>query len=175
MRKETEITFFREIWPDDHDLARKKPKFFFSMKFDSTAISYPKITKITFIFVNLTRRSCFSTKKIEIPFFRDIWHDGHKLRERNQITFFHESWPDDHDLREKNRISGFPWDLTRRPLFSPKKTEITFFHSICPTTMCCTEITQITFFRELLSDNHDLAWKNRNFVFFMKFDLTAMI
>jgi hypothetical protein len=36
--KETEITFFREILPEGHDLARKKTEIMFFMKADPTTM-----------------------------------------------------------------------------------------------------------------------------------------
>jgi hypothetical protein len=61
--KKTEIMFFRESCPDDHDLHGKNPRLRFFVKIDLA--------------------SMISAKNIEITFFREIWPDGHELREKS--------------------------------------------------------------------------------------------
>jgi hypothetical protein len=44
--EKTEITFFREHWPDDHDLDRKKPRLRFLVKIDPTTMISAENTEI---------------------------------------------------------------------------------------------------------------------------------
>jgi hypothetical protein len=62
--------FFRENWPDNHDLDRKKPRLRF----------FEKIHPTTMI----------NAENNEILFFRQIWADGHELPEKNtNYVFFY--------------------------------------------------------------------------------------
>jgi hypothetical protein len=112
--KKTEITFFRENWPGDHDLARKKPKVHFFVKLDPMAMSYAEKTQITFFSWNMTRRLWFSAKK-------------------TRITFFHKIWPNDHDLARKKQKFFLKFDPTA--ISYSKITKITFFVKFDPTAM----------------------------------------
>jgi hypothetical protein len=46
--KKTEVTFFRENWPDDHVLDGKNTRLCFFVKIDITTMISPKNTEITF-------------------------------------------------------------------------------------------------------------------------------
>jgi hypothetical protein len=70
--KKTEISFFRENCPDNHDLDRKNPRLRFFVKIDPT--------------------SMISAKKAEITFFHENWPDDHVLDgKKPKIKFFREN------------------------------------------------------------------------------------
>jgi hypothetical protein len=65
--EETEIMFFREIWPDDHDLARKTKFFFHEIWRDGQKL--PENNQHYVFSWNLTWRPWFSAKKQKLRLF----------------------------------------------------------------------------------------------------------
>jgi hypothetical protein len=128
-RKKPEITFFRENWPDDHDLDGKKPE-------------------ITFFSWKLNRRPWLALKIPELHFFVKFDPTAMSYAKKTKITFFRENWPDDHDLDGKTGDYVFSWKLTRRPWLARKIPKLHVFVKFDPTAMSYAEKTEITFFHE---------------------------